>query len=52
MTDIEIPATEIEIAEAIYISEKPVADIIRRLSYQRDILKERLKALEVDHDND
>jgi hypothetical protein len=46
--DLQISATEIEIAEAIKVSDPDVADTIRRLAFQRDRLVteiERLQAI-------
>ena len=40
--DIQVPATEVQIAEAIRVSDPAVADVIRRLAFERDKLKEQL----------
>lgn len=37
--DVQIPATEIQIAEAIRVSDHVVADVIRRLVFERDQLR-------------
>jgi hypothetical protein len=39
--DIEKPATESDIAEAIMVSDPDTADTIRRLAYERDELQNR-----------
>lgn len=36
------PPTEIEIAEAINSTTGPASDVVRRLSFQRDYLQERI----------
>lgn len=38
--DVQIPPTEIQIAEAICVSDPDTADVIRRLAFQHDRLKE------------
>lgn len=40
--DVQIPATEQQIAESISVSDPDTADIIRRLAYERDRLREGL----------
>jgi len=42
--DIEKPATESDIAEAISVSDPDTADTVLRLAYQRDSLQDRLRA--------
>ena len=36
--DVQIPATEVQIAEAIRLSDPDTADTIRRLAFERDKL--------------
>src|SRR3990167_2557637 len=43
--DVQIPATEQQIAEAIRWSSDPDADTVRRLAFERDRLKEELLRL-------
>jgi hypothetical protein len=43
--DVQIPATESQIAEAIRLSCPEEADTIRRLAFERDSLRERLGRL-------
>ncbi len=43
--DVQIPATEIQIAEAIRLACPEEADVIRRLAFERDSLRERLGRL-------
>lgn len=43
--DVQIPATEIQVAEAIRLSSPEEADVIRRLAFERDSLRERLGRL-------
>ena len=43
--DVQIPATEIEIAEAIRVSDPDVANTVCRLAFQRDRLVAKIKRL-------
>lgn len=43
--DIQIPATEIQIAEAIRLACPEEADVIRRLAFERDRLKAAMSLL-------
>jgi hypothetical protein len=50
MFDVTIPATEIEIAEAVSLCNaidcnNPVADVIRKLAFERDRLRDGLKTI-------
>lgn len=43
--DVQVPATEVAIAEAILDSEPNTANTIRRLAFERDKLKEQVNSL-------
>ena len=49
--DLQVPATEIEIAEAIKVSDPDVADTIRRLAFQRDRLVTEIQRLQAENDD-
>jgi len=42
--DVQIPATEIAIAEAVSVSDPDTADTLRRLAFERDGLKQSADA--------
>ena len=41
--DLQVPATEIQIAEAIKVSDPDTVNIIRRLAFERDRLRTTLE---------
>jgi hypothetical protein len=51
MSDLKTPCTEIEVAEALHLAslmgkDSQLVKVIRRLAYERDILRSRVNELE------